>query len=294
MSELQLVTRSLSARAFAERHAREDVFLLEPWDRERDYARGVHGEARWIMIPRELNQPVPVGRDARALVQIDHAAVSRLHAVLAWTGDAWKAMDRSSNGSWLNGERLPPQQAVVVPYGAVLRLGRAFVLRILSPEALHELLRSGSAVPGGAAPPPPTDPRAETWRFPAVQEGLLLQDAAPPAHGRRVGAEPVLPPHVLDEAPAAPAEGQAFAPPAALAGGGFELDFDFADAPPVLGDEAFVGGEAAPAPPPPPPPPPQRPRLPANPSASPDPEFTDEIEFDFGSKFDRDGRGGFA
>lgn len=83
VTELQLVARSLSARAFAERHPRQDAFILEPWDRERDYALGVHPEGLFTLLERELNQPVPVGRDARAVVQIDHAAVSRLHAVVA-------------------------------------------------------------------------------------------------------------------------------------------------------------------------------------------------------------------
>lgn len=298
LSEFQLVARSTSARAFAERHPRADAVLLEPWERERDYSRGVHPEAIWMMLERELNRPVPIGRDARSTILLDHAAVSRLHAIMAWTGDAWKIMDRSANGVWLNGERLPREQPVSVPYGAQVRLGRAYVLRMLAPEAFHAL--AGNAGAGGrGAPPPPSDPRAETWRFPAVQsDGPLTQSAPPPG-----APAPVLPAYAFD-APgeAARPESPSFAPPQPA--GAFELDFDFESAPPVLGSEAVIGGED-PAPAQPSPPrqlgptktpgtAPAPPRLPRSPSSSPDPEFTDEIEFDFGSKFDQDGRGGFA
>ncbi|MCH6545629.1 MAG: FHA domain-containing protein, partial [Deltaproteobacteria bacterium] len=56
---------------------------------------------------RKQGKPVSVGRDARATILLDHPAVSRLHVVLAYTSEGWKAMDRSSNGSYLDGQRMP-------------------------------------------------------------------------------------------------------------------------------------------------------------------------------------------
>src|SRR5690606_9147893 len=123
-------------------------------------------------------QPIPVGRDARAVVQLDHAAVSRLHLVMAWAGTGWKVMDRSSNGSWLAEERMPAQQPVPVAYGVTVRLGRAMVLRVFTPEGLWEFARRGAPPVSFTAPTPPTttppaDPRASTWRFAAVPDSLL-------------------------------------------------------------------------------------------------------------------------
>jgi len=269
LNEIDGVVRETEPADFAARYPGQDLVLVEPYEKEREYGGGPHPDAEFMALPRDVNRPVPVGRDARAVVQLDHAAVSRLHAMIAWTHGGWKAMDRSSNGCWLDGERLPREQPVPLPYSGLLRLGRAAVLRIYTPEGLHSFVRrSGGPTPAverRAPPPQPTDPQSETWRFPAIRD----EPPPPPPPAE-------LPPGDF-AVPAAPPPPT----PAVSPGGDFELDFDFADAP----------GTTTPLPATLRPPPPREPPRPPQPPKPPKPVEGD-LEFDF--ELDGDGRGGFA
>ncbi|MCO5165416.1 MAG: FHA domain-containing protein [Planctomycetes bacterium] len=231
---LTIVRSSASPAAFAAGYPQQDFVVAEPFEKGRDYRAQppLHPSSVFDIVTRAAGQPVPVGRDARAVVQLDHAAVSRLHLVMAWAGQGWKVMDRSSNGSWMNEERLPSQQPVPAAYGATLRLGRAMVLRVFTPEGLWDFARAAVGAPKGmVAPPPPpapppADPRASTWRFAAVPDSLLSPDSSdelsldldgggraappppPPAPPTRTASRPV--------APAPPGAGDE----------GFEIEFD--------------------------------------------------------------------
>src|SRR5690606_18876454 len=125
----------------------------------------LHPGVQVMFLPCAVGRPIPVGRDSRALVMLDHPAVSRLHLVLAYTDQGWKVMDRSSNGSWLEGERMPKEQAVPLAYQVSVRLGRAVVLRLVTADWLAAALGGRAPVPAPARPaqspwPTPTPPVA--------------------------------------------------------------------------------------------------------------------------------------
>jgi ABC transport system ATP-binding/permease protein len=216
LSEILALLKTTTAKSFADRHANHDLILLEPYEKDRAYTNQapLHSGGKVQFLSKTVGKPVPVGRDARSVVLLDHPAVSRLHIVLAYTAQGWKVMDRSSNGSWLNEVRMTKDQAVPVVFGMPLRMGRALVCRLFSLEAFHDYARAVSQ--SGLAPPQPTaDPQADTWRFPSVPRGAptqRLQRPAPPA-----------PPPAGGFAPAAPA-----AP-----GPNLDIDFEFGNAPPA-------------------------------------------------------------
>lgn len=273
LSELLLLLRSTTARSFADRHRDQDLVLLEPYEKGRTYddqsPLHAHGQVRFV--PRTPGKPVPVGRDSRSFVLLDHPAVSRLHLVLAYTAEGWKAMDRSSNGCFFDEERLPSQQAVKLAYGRAIRMGRALVLRLFTLEEFHNYARGlGSGSKDGPPPPPPLtgDPQADTWRFPVS----AIRDAAPPPAPAPVGV-----------------------PSSGFGGEELEADFAFPDRPPGMpASPPTMRFPVQPQPPRPaavPPAPPAPPRPPAAPSA-PRKVKDDDIEFEF--DFDLDGKGGFA
>jgi pSer/pThr/pTyr-binding forkhead associated (FHA) protein len=58
-------------------------------------------------------------------------SVSRQHAEIRWTGDRVSIVDRgSTNGTWLNGERLSPGQPRWLKEGDRVAVGRLSVLTI--------------------------------------------------------------------------------------------------------------------------------------------------------------------
>jgi predicted component of type VI protein secretion system len=184
IAELLPAVRSQPAPSFAARFGQQDLIVAEPYEKGRDYRSQppLHPASVFDLMTRAPGAPIPVGRDARAVVQLDHAAVSRLHLVIAFAPQGWKVMDRSSNGTWLDEERMPQQQAVPLAYGTCIRLGRAMVVRVFTPEQFWELARRSAAdqappTPVAAPPPPPpADPRASTWRFAPVPDSLLQPD----------------------------------------------------------------------------------------------------------------------
>ncbi|MCF2909476.1 FHA domain-containing protein [Pseudoalteromonas sp. DL2-H2.2] len=62
-----------------------------------------------------------IGRSAkiRGLV-IDDPKVSRLHCVFSWSDEAWKLMDLSSNGTYLNGKKVPRNTTIELKKGMKL------------------------------------------------------------------------------------------------------------------------------------------------------------------------------
>ena len=70
-----------------------------------------------------------VGRSRAAQVHIPESTVSRQHATIAHQGEAFYVVDdRSSNGVYLNGQKLPPGQSCPLHHGDMLRLGEFLLL----------------------------------------------------------------------------------------------------------------------------------------------------------------------
>ena len=277
VTDLAPEIQSSDPAAFASRRPNQDAVILEPIEPGRDYVNDLHPMASYVFLPRAANQPVPVGRDARAVVLLDHAAVSRLHMVMAWTGDAWQFMDRSSNGVFVHGQRVAKEQPTAIAYGNPIRLGKALMLRVLTPEGLYGLVARTSAPAGAGA----VDP---SWGSPLTPQSPFQVGPGAPA------TPPSAP------IPAPPLAFEALPPPPipAPVTEEFELDFDFDDAPL---DPDFVGdgydSEATEAylSPPSPPSAPTAPRAPT-PPAPPPPVTPEDINFDF--DFEAEGKGGFA
>lgn len=65
-----------------------------------------------------------VGRSRGADLHLSELSVSGEHAVLTWDGSTWTVRDLgSTNGTWLDGRRLPTGEAVPLEVGAALRFG---------------------------------------------------------------------------------------------------------------------------------------------------------------------------
>lgn len=238
LSDILALLKTTTAKSFADRHADHDLILLEPYEKDRPYTNQspLHSGGKVQFLAKAVGKPVPVGRDARSVVLLDHPAVSRLHVVFAYTQQGWKVMDRSSNGSWLNEVRMTKDQAVPVAFGMPLRMGRALVSRLFTLEDFHNYARAVSQ--SGLAPPQPTaDPQADTWRFPSVPRGAPTQRMkrpAPPAPPPAGGLAPAVPSPNLDidfefggAAPTAPTAPGAPGKRQSVNDGDMEFDFDF-------------------------------------------------------------------
>jgi ABC transport system ATP-binding/permease protein len=126
-----------------------------------------HGDQR-VVVP--AGQPVTVGRDEAADLQVVHPLVSRLHVELRPLPAGWELIDRSRNGVYVAGARL--QQLRLSPDATprlVLGLGEG------GPE-VRLVLRAVAADPG--APPVPM---AAPLVPPAARPGRPAAPPAPPA-----------------------------------------------------------------------------------------------------------------
>jgi pSer/pThr/pTyr-binding forkhead associated (FHA) protein len=71
---------------------------------------------------------ITIGRTANNDVVIADPSVSRLHAYIKRSGQAWSVTDAGSkNGSWLRGIALEPRKELALPPSAVLRFGEVDV-----------------------------------------------------------------------------------------------------------------------------------------------------------------------
>jgi len=87
-----------------------------------------------------------IGRARNNDIEVRASDASKFHAYLstAAPGDAWRLCDAGSSfGTFLNGERLTPREAVAVSYGAELRLG-SVLMSLFAPAGLRAFLREGS------------------------------------------------------------------------------------------------------------------------------------------------------
>ena len=63
-----------------------------------------------------------LGRDLNSPIQLEGAGLSREHFSLTLTDDQIFVEDLSSNGTWLNGERLPSRTAVQAQHGDLIEI----------------------------------------------------------------------------------------------------------------------------------------------------------------------------
>src|SRR5258708_5441589 len=94
---------------------------------------------------------VRVGRATDNEIAIDNQRVSRYHAQLRWVESSWLVYDLdSTNGTFVDGERLSPSKPRVVWPNSQLRLGDPDV------DFVQDVFRNGKGPP--APPPPPAPP----------------------------------------------------------------------------------------------------------------------------------------
>ena len=151
----------------------------------RSYARAVPPALEvWTLSGRrdvELDgDRVTVGKDEQNDLVLDDTTVSRLHAVLEQFPAGWCVTDvGSSNGTFLNGERIWAQQRL--RHGDEVRVGRTRLLFRNSTDVGHSVTeteaespaahrtrarRAGGAVPAAARPGPLHRARARSVRSP--------------------------------------------------------------------------------------------------------------------------------
>ena len=148
---------------------------------------------------------VVIGREADCDVVVSEPSASRHHAVLQREGSGWVAVDTSSNGTFVRGQRITRMPVGVNPLSLHLGgpVGEAVVVSLVdvpAPQAQHPA--PPPYQPAGATPPPyepsPSAPDSEWWRnlpppqLPAVAapaDAWQPQDVVPPgqlAHGHSV------------------------------------------------------------------------------------------------------------
>ncbi|MBL4847642.1 MAG: FHA domain-containing protein, partial [Planctomycetes bacterium] len=167
---------------FAGRHASEDLILVEPYKKKRVYdsTSPLHVEATVRFVPRTPGVPYPAGRDSRSAILLDHRSISRLHAVIAYTPEGWKVMDKSSNGCWISGTRIPQGQAVTLAPAAPLRLGKAVVIRVFAAGDFFRYATGAPAPTGEGSTNEAAASTAETWRLSADQIQAAAAQAPTP------------------------------------------------------------------------------------------------------------------
>jgi len=203
---------------------------------------GTGGRLVCLMDGREyqvIGSALTMGRDAKADVVVTGGQVSRRHAEIVATPRGYIFVDYSTNGSWVNGERVENQRL----------LARADILR-LGDEEFRFYADAAPSAPPAAAPAPP----------PAAAQG----SAGPPT---------IPPPTPLPPPPGPPAEPRA---PAQLAQTGFmpSAGTPSGSASPRTGEDVALPQELPPAPPAaavPPAPRPAAPAPPPRPAAPPPP-----------------------
>ena len=123
-----------------------------------------------IAIPAPV---ITIGQSNQNDVVLADDSVSRTHARLEYRDGGWHVSDLgSTNGTFLNGDRLPPDTATPLPYGANIRFGA--VLSRFRPGDGADL----EAERARYTPPPPAVPLAgrgaSRLRFPLWAFLVLL------------------------------------------------------------------------------------------------------------------------
>jgi len=71
-------------------------------------------------------------------VCIPHGSISKLHAFVHREGEGWALEDReSTNGTWVDGVRVPALERRPLSDGGQVRLGEAIRARFFEPETFY-------------------------------------------------------------------------------------------------------------------------------------------------------------
>lgn len=170
---------------FVETLGPRDVLFAQPYQKGADLtAPALFGATRYQLLPREDERTLSVGREPGSDVHLEHAAVSRLHLQLTFLGNGWLVADRSVNGAWHRATRLPAGQTAPLDYRLPVRLAKAVVLWLGTPEWAWELVRTAASsrtpaslppflLPPGPAPLTDEAQRADTEELRLPEDGWL-------------------------------------------------------------------------------------------------------------------------
>lgn len=105
---------------------------------------------RSIFHIRTAEQPTKIGRSKSADIRINHEQISNRHAVL-WppiSGDwLWFIMDmNSTNGTFVDGEKITPGSRVALNNGMVIRFGLEVRMAFLAPAEILKVVRKQQAL----------------------------------------------------------------------------------------------------------------------------------------------------
>jgi len=156
----------------------ERPFLLEEGKLSLE---GERQGARSVFPLKPSPEGIRIGRNKASDVRIRHEQVSSRHAVI-WppvrAGDPWVLMDQSStNGTFVDGERIEPGERVALESGMLIRFGLEPRASFLSPRDLLELLRRLDR-PSAEADTDAIDPLAVTTRHGLSGQGREKPTAA--------------------------------------------------------------------------------------------------------------------
>jgi adenylate cyclase len=85
-----------------------------------------------------------IGRELDNLLILDDPRVSRRHAVVRLVGGSYQVFDLGSgNGTYLNDQRLPPQVAIPLKEGDVIRLGASQLVYLSGEKSKLEIIGDG-------------------------------------------------------------------------------------------------------------------------------------------------------
>jgi pilus assembly protein CpaF len=115
-------------------------------------------------VQMRANGPLTIGRDAECGLRIKSDLISRMHAVVEFSGTAIRVEDRSTNGT-LAGDQLLKHTSVWVPFGTPIIVGD-HTLTFQSAGPPRTELRDGTARNATYPPPAPPPQPAQMRSYP--------------------------------------------------------------------------------------------------------------------------------
>ncbi len=86
------------------------------------------------VAPRTITRrSLLIGRAPEAWLRLEDDEVSLHHASVTWSGAEWRLADLSSNGTWVDGARVPRGEPIAVTDETVFRMGATELRLVLSP-----------------------------------------------------------------------------------------------------------------------------------------------------------------
>ncbi|AKT44043.1 sigma 54-interacting transcriptional regulator [Chondromyces crocatus] len=152
----------------------------------RDQARGldrllIHWDGGHAVVPLPACGSLTVGRSVECEVRIEHASVSRKHAILH-LGRPVRVQDLgSSNGTRVAGKRLESGATASLSPGEVMEIGRAVLVLQSGPEAEGAAEAVNTVPPTSASPASVTSPVGATGATradPPIPPGIVVADPA--------------------------------------------------------------------------------------------------------------------